>query len=442
MKYTVIQKNLFNLVLRTGWLTHESFYRDIFNNERLEEIAFEPKYPLFNDIRSAYSTYHNEADNFWEDYVILSINDYDKEMGIALGSVSTVFTSEDMLMSYEYQIRNAKLPVFKDANFLLKFASYDYEKESVLLVSSKNSFLRPMKKRVSALIEKDRHLGAKGMLLLFGVDKKFSKKLINRTVAKTHFNFPSKRGMNIAKALTGDLNHIQRFLINHVPHFNRTFLNDNLIASDVSNLIRMVKHIEGLSYDLKVACFHLIFLNKYRKIRNAFSRESEKVIKELLDFRINGLLDWDEFHGCIYLLGYSVSNSNLLNYRILNDEISISHSPLELNIISGNEVESDCFLNNDFGANWRLHFSENELNSSDFEFRVKCASGWLTVGELSQTYLRTISSELNLHGVISEYERVKKGGEVNLSKISRQVEKYGPTFFECVKIWNKIDHVE
>ena len=50
----------------------------------------------------------------------------------------------------------------------------------------------------------------------------------------------------------------------------------------------MVKHIEGLSYDLKVACFHLIFLNKYRKIRNAFSRESEKVIKELLDFRING----------------------------------------------------------------------------------------------------------------------------------------------------------
>ena len=141
-------------------------------------------------------------------------------------------------------------------------------------------------------------------------------------------------------------------------------------------------------------------------------------------------------------MGYSVSNSNLLNYRILNDEISISLSPLELNIISGKEIESDCFLNNDFGANWRLHFSENELNSSDFEFRVKCASGWLTVGELSQTYLRTISSELNLHGVISEYERVKKGGEVNLSKISRQVEKYGPTFFECVKIWNKIDHVE
>ena len=66
MRYTVIQKNLFNLVLRTGWLTHESFYRDIFNSERLEEIDFEPKYPLFKDIGSAFLAYNNKTDSFWE----------------------------------------------------------------------------------------------------------------------------------------------------------------------------------------------------------------------------------------------------------------------------------------------------------------------------------------------------------------------------------------
>lgn len=441
MRYTVIQKNLFNLVLRTGWLTHESFYRDIFNSERLDEIDFEPKYPLFNDIGSAYLAYCDKDDTFWERYIILSIKDYDKENGIALGSINTVFTTESMLMSYEYQIRNAKLPVFKDASFLLNFASFEYEKESLLPASPRCSFLRPMKKRVTDLVEKDRHLGAAGMLLLFGVDKKFSQRLISGTIAKTHFNLPSKRGMNIVKALTGDLKHIQGFLINHVPRFNRTFLNDNLILSDVNTLIRMVKNLEGLAYDLKVLCFHLIFLNKYRKIRNSFSRESEKVIKELLDLRIKGVLDWDEFHGCIYLLGYSVSNSNLLNYRIHKDEIVISHSPLESNMLLEKEHDSGSFLDKNFGANWRLHFSENELNSPDFEFWIKCASGWLTVGELSQVYLRNSSSELNLHGVISEYERVKKGGEVNLSKISRQVEKYGPTFFESVNIWNRLGHV-
>jgi len=441
MRYTVIQKNLFNLVLRTGWLTHESFYRDIFNSERLEEIDFEPKYPLFKDIGSAFLAYDNKTDSFWESYIILSIKEFDKEIGVALGNISTVYTSEDMLVSYEYQIRNAKLPVFNDVNFLLRFESFDCEKESLFPVNFKCSFFRPMKKRVRDLVEIDRHLGAAGLLLLFGVDKKFSQKLITGIVTKTHFNLPSKRGMNIAKALTGDLNHIQRFLINHVTGFNRTFLNDNLILSDLNTLIRMVKDLEGLSFDLKVACFHLIFLNKYRKIRNSFSRESEKVIKELLDLRINGVLDWDEFHGCIYLLGYSVSNSNLLNYRIHKDEIAISYSPLESNILPKKEEELGSLLDNNFGANWRLHFSENELNSPDFEFRIKCASGWLTVGELSQKYLRNSSSELNLQGVMSEYERVKKGGEVNLSKISQQIEKYGPTFFESVNIWNKISHV-
>lgn len=140
-------------------------------------------------------------------------------------------------------------------------------------------------------------------------------------------------------------------------------------------------------------------------------------------------------------MGYSVSNSNLLNYRIHKDEIAISHSPLESNILPKKEEELGSLLDKNFGANWRLHFSENELNSPDFEFRIKCASGWLTVGELSQKYLRNSSSELNLQGVMSEYERVKKGGEVNLSKISQQIEKYGPTFFESVNIWNKISHV-
>ena len=46
MRYTVIQKNLFNLVLRTGWLTHESFYRDIFNSERLESFYLQGKSQL------------------------------------------------------------------------------------------------------------------------------------------------------------------------------------------------------------------------------------------------------------------------------------------------------------------------------------------------------------------------------------------------------------
>lgn len=442
MRYTVIQKSLFNLVLRTGWLTHESFYRDIFNSERLQEITFESKYPLFEDIGSAFLAYVNKADNFWENYIILSVKEFDKEIGVALASISIVYTSEDMLMSYEYQIRNAKLSVFNDANFVLNFKSYNYEKESFLLVGSKCTFFRPMKKRVQELVEMDRYLGAAGMLLLFGIDKNFSQELISGVIAKTHFQLPSKRGMNIVKALSGDLNHIQRFLINSVPNFSRAFLNDSLVLSDVKALIRMVKKLEGLSHDLKVACFHLIFLNKYRKIRNSFSRESEKVIKELLDLRIAGELDWAEFHGCLYLLGYSVSNSNLLNYRIHKDEILISYSPLESNTHTKKDHELGSLLDKNFGANWRLHFSENELNSPDFEFQIKCASGWLTLGELSQKYLRSSSSELNLHGVISEYERVKGGDGINLSKISRQIEKYGPTFFESVNMWKKIGDVK
>ena len=386
MRYTVIQKNLFNLVLRTGWLTHESFYRDIFNSERLEEIVFEPKYPLFEDIGSAFMAYGNKAEDFWKNYIILSIKEFDKEIGIALANISTVYTSEEMLMSYEYQIRNAKLAVFNDVNFLLRFDSYNHEKESFLSMGSKCSFFRPLKKRMIDLVENDRYLGAAGMLLLFGIDKSYSRKLINGTIAKTHFQLPSKRGMNITKALSGDLNHIQRFLINIVPHFNRTFLNDSLILSDVRTLIRMVKKLEGLQVDIKVTCFHLIFLNKYRKIRNSFSRESEKVIKELLDLRIAGELDWDEFHGCVYLLGYSVSNSNLLNYRIHKDEIVISYSPIMSNFLARKEDELGSLLDKNFGANWRLHFSENELNSSDFEFQIKCASGWLTVGELTEIF--------------------------------------------------------
>ena len=128
------------------------------------------------------------------------------------------------------------------------------------------------------------------------------------------------------------------------------------------------------------------------------------MIKELLDLRIAGELDWAEFHGCLYLLGYSVSNSNLLNYRIHKDEILISYSPLESNTHTMKEHEPGSLLDKNFGANWRLHFSENELNSPDFEFQIKCASGWLTLGELSQKYLRSSSSELNLHGVISKKE--------------------------------------
>lgn len=437
MRFIVIQKSLFNLVLRTGWLTHESFYREIFNSERLEEIEFQSKYFFFIDIRSAYLAYSNNADDLlWENYVILSFTEYDKEIGIPLGSINTVYTSEEMLMSYEYQIRNAKLPVFNDPDFMLRFASFDYEKESFLSASSKGSYIRPMKKRVSDLVEKDRHLGAAGMLLLFGVDKKLSQKLITGNVAKSDYNLVSKRGGNIDKALAGDLNHIQRFLINNIPQLSRAILNDHLILSDVETLIRRVKHLEKVTFGLKVVCYHLIFLNKYRKINNAFSRESEKVVKELLSLRINGVIDWEEFHSCIYLLGYSVSNSNLLNYRIHEDEIAITHSPLLINCVSRNEDQLDLLLDKNFAANWRLHFSERELNTPDFEFRIKCASGWLTVGELSQNYLLGKTSELKLQGIISEYERVKSDGDINLSKIARQIEKFGPTFFESVNLWN------
>lgn len=441
MRFTVIQKSLFNLVLRTGWLTHESFYRAIFNSERLEEIDFQSKYPLFNDIGSSYFSFVNNVDGqFWENYVILSISDYDKEVGIPLSKVNAVFTSEEMLMSYEYQMRKTKLAVFNDPNFILRFKSFDYEKESTLIAASKVSYFRPMKKRVSFLVEKDRHLGAAGMLLLFGVDKKFSEKLIRGTVIKSHFNLPSKRGANLSKALAGDLSHIQRFLVYNIPQLSRALLNDSLILSDVTKLIEEVRQLDKSSFELKVVCFHLIFLNKYRKIKNSFSRESEKVVKELLSLRINGVIDWDEFHGCIYLLGYSVSNSNLLNYRVQQDEILLTHSPLQINDLANSEDKLEVLLEQNFGANWRLHFAEMEVNTADFEFRIKCASGWLTVGELSQNYLRNNSSELNLHGVISEYERVKSKGEINLSKIARQVEKYGPIFFESVNIWNKMSN--
>lgn len=436
MRYTAIQKNLFNLVLRTGWLTHESFYRSIFNSERLEEIDFESKYSLYDNIGSAYLAYSTkEGDSFWERFVILSINDYDKELGIPLGNIETVYTSKDLLMSFEYQIRNSKLPVFNDSDFLLKFAPFDHEKESFMSVPSKCSYLKPIKKKVGELVEKDRHLGAVGLLLLFGTDKSFSQKLAKETVTKSRFNLPSKRGGSLLNALIGDTNHVQKFLKRSIPQFKRLSLNDDLTYSDVETLIRKVKDVEDISFDLKVACIHLIFLNKYRKINNAFSRESEKVIKELLNLRINGVIDWNEFHGCIYLLGYSVSNSNLLNYKVQQQEIKITYSPLYIDV-SKKDVHLNHLLDNNFGANWRLHFSQKDANMSDFEFRIKCASGWLTVGELSQIYLRGDSSDLQLNGVVSEYERINNGAEIKLSKISRQIEKYGPIFFDSVKIWN------
>jgi len=263
--------------------------------------------------------------------------------------------------------------------------------------------------------------------------------LARGTVAKSHFNIPSIRGASLTKALTGDIRHVQRFLVNNITQFKRISLNDDLTYGDVETLIRKVKYSDNVSFDLKVACIYLIFLNKYRKIKNAFSRESEKVIKELLDLRIRGVINWEEFHGCIYLLGYSVSNSNLLNYRINEKEIAITHSLLMIDI-STEEYDLSHLLDYNFGSNWRVHFSVKEQNTPDFEFRIKCASGWLTVGELSQLYLRGDSLELNLNGVISEYERVNNGGEINLSKIARQIEKYGATFFEGINLWNEMNY--